>query len=91
MLLWDGQSMLVAGVAFLVIVKSAVYVTNVLVELLPLGSSSQLLAWIGTGDDTAVAREVNNFSIATTFRHGKALQGPSAVAILGPLARVEIG
>ena len=66
MLLCDGQSMLVAGVAFLVIVKSAVYVTNVLVELLPLGSSSQLLAWMGTGDDTAVA-------------------------ILGPLARVEIG
>ena len=91
MLLCDGQSMLVAGVAFLVIVKRAVFVTNVLVELLPIGSTSQLLAWIGTGDDTAVAREVNNFSIATTFRHGKALYGPGAVATLGSLARVEIG
>lgn len=90
MLLCDGQSMLVAGVAFLVIVKLAVYVTDVLVELLPLGSSSQLLAWIGTGDDTAVTREVNNFSIATAFRHGQALYGPGAVATLGPLARVEI-
>lgn len=83
--------MLVAGVAFLVIVKLAVYVTDVLVELLPLGSSSQLLAWIGTGNHTAVAREVYNFSIATAFRHGQALYGPGAVATLGSLARVEIG